>query len=589
MSDNDMQGLLDRLCRRLFARMAPGGWWEGRLSSSALSTAVTAYALAQVDQNLHAPHIQRALSWLQHNQNRDGGWGDTPDSPSNLSTTMLCRCALTVDEEGFKACVKKAEGYIAARAGGTDPDSIARYVLKFYGKDLTFSAPILTMCALSGVLGPESGAWKYVPQLPFEFSIFPHRMFQYLRLQVVSYAIPALVAVGLVRHRHRPSWNPVARIARTLATRKALSVAQRCQPDSGGFLEASPLTAFVTMCLCRSGHREHPIVKRATEFLIASIRDDGSLPIDTNLATWVTTLSVNSLPEERMEHLNTDAIRRWLLDQQHRVEHPFTHAEPGGWAWTDLSGGVPDADDTSGALLALKRLSYGDSASIDAAREGIEWLLGLQNSDGGIPTFCRGWGKLPFDQSCPDLTAHALQAWDEWRGDMTGNLKDRIQAASFRARQYLERVQVADGSWLPRWFGNQQNEDHGNPVYGTAQVLKSLVRVTQGGDSEALRRGAEYLVSAQNEDGGWGGRKDLPSTIEETALAVAGLASCRNVDAHESIRRGVEWLEQCESHHPDLPSAPIGLYFASLWYDERLYPVIFSIQAVSLAQKALAD
>jgi len=38
----------------------------------------------------------------------------------------------------------------------------------------------------------------------------------------------------------------------------------------------------------------------------------------------------------------------WLLDQQHRVEHPYTHAAPGGWAWTDLSGGVPDADDTSG-------------------------------------------------------------------------------------------------------------------------------------------------------------------------------------------------------------------------------------------------
>ena len=33
--------------------------------------------------------------------------------------------------------------------------------------------------------------------------------------------------------------------------------------------------------------------------------------------------------------------------------HPLTGAEPGGWGWTDLSGAVPDADDTAAALLAL--------------------------------------------------------------------------------------------------------------------------------------------------------------------------------------------------------------------------------------------
>ena len=47
--------------------------------------------------------------------------------------------------------------------------------------------------------------------------------------------------------------------------------------------------------------------------------------------------------------------RAWLLAQQHRQVHPYTRAAPGGWAWTDLSGGVPDADDTSGALLALAK------------------------------------------------------------------------------------------------------------------------------------------------------------------------------------------------------------------------------------------
>ena len=45
-----------------------------------------------------------------------------------------------------------------------------------------------------------------------------------------------------------------------------------------------------------------------------------------------------------------------------------------------------------------------------AVDRGVKWLLDLQNRDGGWPTFCRGWGKLPFDRSGADLTAHALRA-----------------------------------------------------------------------------------------------------------------------------------------------------------------------------------
>ena len=76
---------------------------------------------------------------------------------------------------------------------------------------------------------------------------------------------------------------------------------------------------------------------------------------------------------------------------------------------------MPDADDTPGALLALLQLGTVESA--DARSRGIagvRWLLDLQNRDGGIPTFCRGWGALPFDRSSPDLTAHTLRAWSAW-------------------------------------------------------------------------------------------------------------------------------------------------------------------------------
>ena len=37
----------------------------------------------------------------------------------------------------------------------------------------------------------------------------------------------------------------------------------------------------------------------------------------------------------------------------------FTGAKEGGWGWSDLPGSVPDADDTSGALVALHVLTGG--------------------------------------------------------------------------------------------------------------------------------------------------------------------------------------------------------------------------------------
>lgn len=225
--------------------------------------------------------------------------------------------------------------------------------------------------------------------------------------------------------------NPFALLIRRLTRDKTLSVLQNIQPDSGGFLEATPITSFVVMSLAAMGLKNHPVVTKGVEFITTSMRDDGSWPIDTNLATWLTTLSVKALASGSglSKHLNESEqckITDWLLDQQHLVEHPYTAAEPGGWAWTDLSGGVPDADDTAGALLALRNLAQPDERIIKSVTAGVEWLLQLQNRDGGIPTFCRGWGKLPFDRSGADLTAHAIAAWTVWFDDLPKNFKSKL-------------------------------------------------------------------------------------------------------------------------------------------------------------------
>ena len=291
------------------------------------------------------------------------------------------------------------------------------------------------------------------------------------------------------------------------------------------------------MSLAASGEVEHPVVLRGLDFLAGTARNDGAWPIDTNLATWVTTQALAALAaggnlESQLGPDQRGNLRRWLLDQQYCSLHPYTHADPGGWAWTDLPGGVPDADDTAGALLALSHLGPIDAESSQAACAGVEWLLDLQNTDGGIPTFCRGWGRLPFDRSSPDLTAHALLAWSSWQRTVPPRLRSRLQSARRGGVKYLSVSQREDGTWVPLWFGNQSAPGEENPTYGTARVVLALNRLAGDGGvpvEDMRRRGIHWLVNAQNADGGWGGAEGVDSTIEETALAVQALADALEV------------------------------------------------------------
>ena len=611
----------------LMSRRNENGWWTGRLSTSALSTATAVMALLKaVEATTHSTDrvrwqqlIRGGLNWLADHQNSDGGWGDTVLSISNISTTMLANAVFQaaaklpgdkmpatseMDKNGVPLIgltghllpwpgekgpdgrdfsdVRGASGQYIANAGGVPA------VIKRYGKDHTFSVPILTHCALAGIVD-----WKDVMPLPFELACVPHRWYAAVKMPVVSYALPALIAIGQVIFKHHGHWNPALRMIRRAAIQPSLKVLESIQPPNGGFLEATPLTSFVCMSLLGCGLFDHVVTQRCLKFIEASVREDGSWPIDTNLATWVTTLSVNALADRRPAALRAgssfhvdgatgqrDAIRTWLLNQQYKTIHPYTHAAPGGWSWTDLLGGVPDADDTPGAILAVMNLRGPEesfsSEEIASLRAAAVWLLDLQNRDGGWPTFCRGWGTLPFDRSSCDLTAHALRALHMWgqrapQADLA--LKSRCERSMQRGLRFLQNVQRTDGTWLPLWFGHQFNEDDENPLYGTSRVVRALGTIGEQ-SSDACQKAVRWLLENQNDDGGWSARRGLKSSVEETGLALDSLADFRI--ARPAIDRAAQWLAlRVNEGTVDQPT-PIGFYFARLWYFEDLYPIIFA-------------
>jgi squalene-hopene/tetraprenyl-beta-curcumene cyclase len=160
----------------------------------------------------------------------------------------------------------------------------------------------------------------------------------------------------------------------------------------------------------------------------------------------------------------------------------------------------------------------------------------------------------------------------------------KTQIACERGFDYLSRVQLPDGSWLPLWFGNQFADQDENPIYGTARVLVAY-RDADKTDSPQAERGFGWLKSVQNDDGGWGGDRGVTSSVEETALATEILLSGPQISP--VAQAGLCWLFARVESGEFTTTTPIGFYFAKLWYFEELYPVVFCASALGRAARLL--
>ena len=145
---------------------------------------------------------------------------------------------------------------------------------------------------------------------------------------------------------------------------------------------------------------------------------------------------------------------------------------------------------------------------------------------------------------------------------------------------FLERRQRPDGAWVPLWFGNQAAPEQKNPVYGTARVLECYADLGLA-DSEPAGRGTRFLLRAQNSDGSWGGAPGVAGSVEETGLALGALAGMPPTpEVRKGCRTGARRLAECIMDGGLDRPAPIGLYFARLWYSESLYPAIWAVSGL---------
>jgi squalene-hopene/tetraprenyl-beta-curcumene cyclase len=279
---------------------------------------------------------------------------------------------------------------------------------------------------------------------------------------------------------------------------------------------------------------------------------------------WDTALTCHALLEIGGKDAYASACRGldWLLPCQvldtagdWTTRRP--QVRPGGWAFQYANPHYPDLDDTAVVVMAMDRARRdGAGERYDQAiARGAEWVKGLQSRNGGWAAFDVDnvydyLKNIPFadhgaliDPPTEDVTARVVS--------MLAQLGERLDDSEVLARgvSYLRGTQTAQGSWYGRWGLNY--------IYGTWSVLCALNAC--GIDSRAveIRKTADWLVSIQNADGGWGedgtsykldyrGHEPAASTASQTAWALLGLMACGEID-HPAVARGVRYLVQTQS------------------------------------------
>lgn len=522
---------------------------------------------------------QKIGHYLRRQQNADGGWPLYYGAPGELSCSVKAYYALKLAGDDPEAPhMARAREFILERGGAARTNVFARIMLAQF----------------------RQVPWRAVPYMPVELMLLP-RWFPF-HIGKVSYwsrtvMVPLLIlctfrvqasnargvnvrelfVVPPERERNYfPVWSWLNRgfvwldrLARLLdplipgpprryATRKAESWFVRRLNGTDGLGGIFPAMVNAYQALLALGYpHDHRLCQDARAALrkLLIVRDDEAYCQPCLSPVWDTVLTCMALQETGSDRAGK-AVRAgldWLRERQ--VQEPIgdwlrkrPHLPAGGWAFQYNNPFYPDLDDT--AMVGWSMLRADDPDHYQAVIErAADWLAGMQSHDGGFAAFdvdntYHYLNEIPFadhgallDPPTEDVTARVL-AFLARLG------RERDAQVCRYCVEFLRARQQVDGSWFGRWGTNY--------IYGTWSALSALEAAGIDMGEPWIQAGAEWLVSRQRGDGGWGesndsydepelaGRNDH-STAHHTAWALLGLMAAGE-GRSPAVRRGVEWL-----------------------------------------------
>jgi len=328
----------------------------------------------------------------------------------------------------------------------------------------------------------------------------------------------------------------------------------------GAIYPAMANSVMMFDCLGYAEDHPHRAIARASVEKLLVIGEDEAYCQPCVSPVWDTALAAHAMIEAGgpENEARADAALEWLrplqvLDVKGDWAEEKPAVRPGGWAFQYNNAHYPDLDDTAVVVMAMQRaVARSGAAYGEAIDRGIEWTVGLQSRDGGWGAFDADnsyhyLNNIPFadhgallDPPTSDVTARCVS--------MLAQLGERDSPRMKAALGFLAKEQMADGSWFGRWGVNY--------IYGTWSVMCALNAAGLTIADPMVAKGAAWLRSIQNADGGWGedcdsykldyaGYEPAPSTASQTAWALLALMAAGLVD-DPAVERGIAWLVECQ-------------------------------------------
>jgi sporulenol synthase len=616
---NQVQQAIQFLTKKIITNQSEDGSWRFCFESGVMTDAYTIIALRSLTME-DVPWVRALHQRIRSKQEPNGAWKVFPDEhEGNLSATVEAVFALLYSGYSHPSDphIQHAIRFIETRGGITQIDSLlTKIILACCGQypwSSFFPLPVelLLVPSASPVNFYDFSGYARVHLAPFmllaekRFIITNERtpnLSELLRIE------PPMDVYRDPSKRLNSLWNEMNQFVEKLISTPehihhiALHKAEqymldRIETDGTLYSYASATILMIFALLSLGNDKQNPLVIRAFQGLkLLVCRTDGTIHIQNSTSTvWDTALVSHALQQTGLtaEHPAIRSAGRYLLSRQHTrlgdwsrlIRNPV----PGGWGFSDINTLNPDVDDTTAALRAIRRLHIHNMDYHDAFNRGLQWILSMQNDDGGWPSFEKNTDNpilnlLPFngadaaanDPSTADLTGRTLEFLGSDAGLTSGHLFIR------RAVHWLHEHQEADGSWYGRWgicF-----------IYGTWAALTGMLAVGENPKHPSIRRGVEWLLSVQNSDGGWGEscasdqmKRYIPlrqSTLSQTAWAVDALAAYYP-KPNSAILNGIKYLINAMGQI-DQENYPTGSGLPGHFYIRyHSYPYIWPLLALS--------
>jgi len=618
----------------LFSRQSPEGFWCEVFGGDATLEAYFIILEAFLGRRGREKSLALARG-IRLQMLPDGGWAQYPGGPAEVTVSCLSYFALKLAGDRADAPhMQKSRDVILQLGGIEKTNTYTKYHLALFGLY----------------------SWKRVPAIPPEIMFLPdnpvftiYDMSSWSRTiflpLAILYAIkpvrplppecgvselfsgapdPAFEIAAAVRGAPR-HWKrfflavdrvlklyerlPGSGILRRKAVDRAAAWMIERFEDSDGLSAILPAMSNSVMALDVLGYGEdHPIVRREMSYLddltVKNDADPGLLRMQPCVSpVWDTLLSCNALVQSgvRKDDPRLARAATWLLSKQCTKPGDWSRrnpVSPGGWFFEHRNEWYPDNDDTCMALMVLPhiRANVPPGEQQTALRRGLDWMLGMQNRDGGWAAFDRdnhkGWlMHVPFadfnamiDPSTADITSRVLESLSHYSGF------DAAHPVVKRAIAFLERDQCPDGSWYGRWGVNY--------LYGTWQVLRGLRVIGADMHTPSVKRAVRWLLDHQNADGGWGesiASYDYPerkgigeTTPSQTAWALMGLIAAHQ-ERSTAVQRGIRHLLEAQESAGSWREDPwTGTGFPRVYYMHYpLYRQHFPLLALAQYRSAL--